>query len=464
MLERRILVVDDEEGILEVIQDTLCSIPDCHLDVELSAEAAAKRLSKDSYDLLISDIKMSGMGGVELLQLAKQTDPEITVMMLTAFPTVETAVECMKLGAADYLNKPFVPEDLSATVKRLLQARHLEQENRVLGRQLERKWVFDDILGRSRPMQKVFDTIERVASTDVDVLIIGETGTGKELIARSIHRRSNRSSKRFVPVDCGAIPENLMESELFGHERGAFTGATQRSMGLMELAEGGTFFLDEIAEMPHALQSKLLRVLQERRCRRVGGKSEIPIDVRIVAATNRDLVREQAEGRFREDLYYRIHVVQINLPALRERSEDIPILVDHFVRRYAKEMGKTGITVAPDVLEALCLYSWPGNIRQLQNALKRAIALVRRDRLEVDDLPEEIFVPPTTASSSTSNSEGFFEQRSMHVNAFERSFLIRLLERCGGDVTKAAQAAALPRGTAYRLLKKHEIVPDDYRA
>jgi len=462
MAKARILVVDDEEGMLEVCADTLGRLPDTEIVLEQNSRRAAERLASEGFDLMIADIRMPGLNGVDLLQIARQHDPNLLMLMLTAFPSVGTAVESMKLGAADYIIKPFLPDDLRATVRRLLEEKHLREEHRLLRRQVERGYSFDEIVGKSAAMQAVFETIQRAAETEIDVLIVGETGTGKELVARSIHRRSRRKDGPFVPVDCGAVPENLLESEFFGHERGAFTGAHTRSLGLLEFANRGTFFLDEIGELPLPLQSKLLRVLQERKVRRVGGKEEIGVDVRVVAATTRDLRDEIRGGRFRGELYYRINVVRIELPPLRERGEDIPLLIGHFIARYAREMGKEGVNVDPEVVEVLSHYPWPGNVRELQNVLKRAITMTRQEALSLDDLPDEVVI--RAGDRSTAGRGGFFNLRAQRMTAFEQEYLVNLLQACQGDVSRAAREAQLPRGTFYRLLKKHNLTPEAFRS
>jgi DNA-binding NtrC family response regulator len=461
MSKLRILVVDDEPGMLEVCEDLLREITCARVTVEAQPARAATRLAAESWDLLITDLYMGDTNGIELLQLARRNDPELPVLVLTAFPSVETAVESMKLGAADYLTKPFLPDDFLATVERLLQGRRLRDENRLLRRQVERGYAFGDMLGQSPAMQAVFDAIEQVASTNVDVLITGETGTGKELVARSVHQRSLRHDRRFVPVDCGAIPEDLLESEFFGHERGAFTGAHARSLGLMEFANHGTFFLDEVGQLPLKLQSKLLRALQERRVRRVGGTQEIELDVRVLAATALDLDEEAKASRFRIDLYYRINVAHIRLPALRERVEDIPVLVEHFTARYAREMGRDGIELDPSALEVLCGYSWPGNVRELQNVLKRSIAMSRRDIISADSLPDTVVAAAVTQSPGA--QPGFFDLREHYIAAFEKDYLQRLLLTCRGNISQAATEARLPRGTFYRLLNRHQLEPADFR-
>ncbi|MEQ8767823.1 MAG: sigma-54 dependent transcriptional regulator [Planctomycetota bacterium] len=462
MSEIRILVVDDETDLLEVCEDTLGRLEGVEVVTENDPRRAAERFGEEGFDLLITDIRMPGMTGLQLLEKAREVDAELPVVMMTAFPAVETAVEAMKLGALDYITKPFHPEDLNRTVMQLLEHRRLKDENRLLQRQLDRPFAFDDLVGRSPQMRNVFDLIERVATTDVDVLIIGETGTGKELVARAIHRRSSRVKGPFVPVDCGAIPETLIESEFFGFERGAFTGANTRTIGLMEYAHKGTFFLDEIAELPLLLQAKLLRALQERKVRRLGGKREIVADVRVVAATAKDLDVQIKEGLFREDLYFRINVVRIDLPPLRDRGEDVKLLAEEFLERYSREMGKEVDGLDPDVVEIFREYRWPGNVRELQNIIRRGIALTRSSHIQVEDLPEKI-VSAAGGHLSAKGGSGFFQQRDRQMARFEQEYLRDLLERHDGDVTAAAKEAQIPRGTCYRLMKNHGLRASEFR-
>jgi two-component system, NtrC family, response regulator PilR len=461
MPDMRILVVDDEPGMLEVCADILRELPRARVVTEQDSQQAATLLAERSWDLLITDLCMPAVDGLQLLRIARDCDGEMPVLMLTAFPSVETAVESMKHGAADYLTKPFLPDDLLITVKRLLEARQLRAENRLLRRQIDREYAFGDMIGGSSAMQAVFDVIEQVAATDVDVLITGETGTGKELVARSLHQRSRRAQQRFVPVDCGAIPEDLMESELFGHERGAFTGAHARSLGLLEFAHRGTFFMDEVGQLSTRLQVKLLRALQERRVRRVGGTHEIAVDVRVLAATALDLQTEVNAQRFRMDLFYRINVAHIHLPALRQRADDIPRLASHFVARYAREMGREGIELDDTAMEVLCGYRWPGNVRELQNVLKRALAFARGGSIVAEDLPEDLVTAAAVPGAGASPS--FFHLREQHVADFEREYLQRLLHTCSGNISQAAAEARLPRGTFYRLLGRHGLDPADFR-
>jgi DNA-binding NtrC family response regulator len=370
-------------------------------------------------------------------------------------------VASMKLGAADYLTKPFLPDELRGHVRRLIEQKRLREENSLLRRHVEGTHRMGEMIGRSPAMAVVFDTVERIAAADIDVLILGETGTGKELVARSIHTRSPRRKQRFVPVDCGAIPEDLLESEFFGHERGAFTGATARSMGLLEFAHRGTFFLDEVGHLPPKLQAKLLRALQERRIRRVGGTQEIEIDVRVIAATSRDLDEEVAQQRFRMDLFYRINVARVELPPLRDRTGDVALMASHFLQKYAREMGREEVEAEAEVFEVLACYGWPGNVRELQNAIKRALAMARQGTITVDDLPDEIVA--AAGERPGANGGGYFCLRDGHVAAFERQYLRDLLATHHGDVTEAAAEARLPRGTLYRLLKKNGLSPTDFR-
>ena len=346
----------------------------------------------------------------------------------------------------------------------------LEAELELLRRQVERPYQFDNMIGGCAPMRKVFDLIEQVASSDVDVLVHGETGTGKELVARSIHQRSQRTAAPFVPVDCGAIPETLLESEFFGHEKGAFTGADHVRIGLLEYADQGTFFLDELGELPMMLQAKLLRTLQERKIRRVGGREEIEIDVRVVAATARDLDEMIKLGQFRQDFYYRINVVRIDLPPLRDRGDDIGLLAEALCLRYSRSMGRDVRGITPEAYQVLRQYRWPGNVRELTNVIRRALALAKGNMITVDGLPEDLVIAagqrePSAAGAASANANGgFFGERESHLNQFERQYLSQVLARHGGDVRQAALEAQIPRGTLYRLMKKHGLDSVNFRS
>lgn len=460
MSKVHILVVDDEEGILEVCEDALSRIPGVEITVEVDSTKAAERIQSDPLDILITDICMPRVSGVDLLRMLRERDPNSVALALTAYPDVDTAVEVMKQGAADYLIKPFHPDHLVETVVRLIERRQLRDENQLLRRQLERPYAFGEMLGTSAPMQKVFDTIRHVSEMNVDVLITGETGTGKELVARAIHQGSPRSDEVFVPVDCGAIPEELMESEFFGHEKGAFTGAAQRTIGLLEYANGGTLFLDEVGQLSLRLQAKLLRALQERKVRRVGGKGEKDVDIRVLAATSLDLNEEVRRERFRLDFYHRIHVAAIHLPPLREREGDIPYLAEHMFAQLSREIGRENVSLSAEALEVLNAYSWPGNVRELLNVLRRTLAMGRDEFIVPEALPDEIVAK---AGEVGGVEGGFFALRERRIAGFEKDYLSLLLRQCEGDVSKAARQAKVPRGTFYRLLNKHELDPSQFR-
>ncbi len=473
MKKQKILIVDDEPDMLEACEDALRKNKNLEIATESSGLLAVERLRNEMWDLLLVDLKMPELDGLELLRKARELSPQTVVCMITGFPTIETAVEAVKLGAFDYVTKPFSPAQLQTVIKRALEQKELKAENLFLRRHVEQTYKFDTIIGKSPAMQKIFELIQRVADTPSDVLIVGESGTGKELVARTIHTLSRRKEERFVPVDCGAIPENLWESELFGHEKGAFTSAFSSQIGLLEFAHKGTFFLDEICELSPSLQSKLLRAHQERAFRRVGGREEIKVDVRIIAATNKDIEKEVREKRFREDLYYRINVVRINVPPLRERRGDIELLVQYHLDRYSREFEKPIREIEPEAMDILLQYPWPGNVRELQNVLKRAIALARSNCVGVGDLPDEvidragdeILAPPSTGGGApqTVQTSGFFQLRAQNIAAFEREYFRELLARCNGDATRASTEARLPRGTLYRLLKNYNLRPDQFR-
>ncbi len=458
----RILVVDDDAEELKQCTDALGAVTNIPITAERKSRNAAKLLGADDFDLVITDLRMPAVDGIDLLRIAQSHDPELPVVILTGHPSVDTAVESLKLGAADYLTKPVNTDELVLTARRLLNERQLRGEHRLLQRQIDRPYAFDEFVGASAVMQSVFETIRQLADADLDVLIVGETGTGKELVARSIHKHNPKCKGRFVPVDCGAIPENLLESEFFGHERGAFSGANARSVGLMEFADNGTLFLDEINALPLPLQAKLLRALQERKFRRVGATHEISVNLRVVAAAARDpaeLIRTQ---QFREDLYYRLNVGRVQLPPLRDRADDIRLLANHFVERFAREMDKPPIEVSADAIEVLTAYGWPGNVRELQNALKRALAMTRRTVLMPDDLPDEI-----VSKAGRHERDGratFFQLRAARMAEFERDYLTGLLQSCGGDAAAAARTADVPKGTLYRLMKKHGLTAGEFRS
>lgn len=454
------LIVDDEPDMLEVCEETLRELENARFLTASDPEKGLQILREEKADFLLTDLKMPRMSGIELIRKARQIDPEIVCLVFTGFPTVETAVEAMKLGAVDYLPKPFSPDHLLLTMKRLLKEKNLQEENRSLTRFLEKKSAFGGLTGESAPIQTVREIIRKTAPTDTDVLISGESGSGKEVVARAIHEGSLRREGRFVPVDCGAIPENLLETEFFGYERGAFTGAHQPTMGLLEFAHRGTFFLDEISELALPLQAKLLRVLQERSFRRVGSKEEIRVDIRLIAATNRDLKKETESGRFREDIYYRLNVIHVEVPPLRDRKEDIPLFLEHFIARFNREFQKNVKGPDSETLQALKDYPWPGNVRELQNIVKRMLLFVEEDRISLKDLPEFI---REYSGGKTSEPAGFFSEKEKIIARFERGILDALLKKYRGNVQQAALEANIPKGTFYRLMKKYDLLSEHYR-
>ena len=461
MLDARVLVVDDNAAELERCVAALAAMPNVRAEGLVRSTEALTRLGAETFDLLVTDLRMPVVDGLDLLRVAAVQDPDLPVLVLTGFPSVDTALAALKAGASDYLTKPVHPEELTAVAARLLHARRLKGEHRLLERRLGHTAEATDLVGASPAMVQVLDVVRRLAASDLDILIVGETGTGKELVARRIHRLSPQASGRFVPVDCGAIPEQLLESELFGHEKGSFTGADRRSMGLLEYADGGTFFLDEVQSLPVRLQAKLLRALQERRCRRVGAAEEMAVSVRVVAAVNEDPEELVARGRLRQDLYHRLDVGRVDLPPLRDRSGDVPLLAGYFLQRFGREgSGIQGIS--RDAMAMLEAHPWPGNVRQLQNVLRRCMALTSGELLRSEDIPPEIrghAAPDPGGLSGT-----FAAARERHLGAFEQAYLEAALRASAGDVTRAAGESGVPRATFYRLLKKHHVDPYRFRA
>jgi two-component system response regulator PilR (NtrC family) len=445
----RILVADDEQSMRDMLQIVLRR-DGYDVVVARHGGEALEALRTGTFDLLLSDIKMPEVSGVEVLRVAKESNRDIVAFMMTAYASTATAVEALRCGAVDYFTKPFSMDELRLKIRQHLESRRLRQENVLLKRALNTRYEFSNIIGRSDAMLEVFRLVETVAKTNSTVLISGESGTGKELVARAIHYNSLRREHPFVALNCGAVPDTLLESELFGHVRGAFTGANVNKKGLVEAAERGTIFLDEIGEMNTAMQVKLLRVLQERRFRRLGGTDEVAADIRVVAATNQDLPKLVAEGRFREDLFYRINVIAIRLPALRERREDVALLADHFLQKYATVMDKPVRNLSHEATELLEAYAWPGNVRELENVIERAVALESSNSVLPESLPPEILGGARSRSATVGESattvsapllpelgEGFdLEARG---EDFYRHYLTLALERAGGVQVKAAE-------------------------
>ena len=451
----RILVVDDERSMREFLEIFFAregyeAITAADVDTALLA------LDADDFDVVISDVQMPGKGGLDLLRAIKDMAPETVVIMITAFASTETAIEAMKEGAYDYVTKPFKVDELRLVVEKALEKKLLASENRRLRSELEIRTRPRTMIGTSNAIQQVYQLVAQVAPTKTNVLISGESGTGKELVARAIHDQSDRPEHPFVAVNCGAIPENLLESELFGHVKGAFTGAVENHEGLFESADGGTLFLDEIGEIPLSLQVKLLRVIQDKNVRRVGGTSDQPVNVRIVAATNRNLQEEVGAGRFREDLFYRLNVIQIELPSLRERMEDVPLLVQHFVVKYAMELERSIDRIDEDAMARIQAYAFPGNVRELENTIERAVALCQGSVIHSDVLPPVIREPRMAAGTSNPQDRlprdgGKLDEMLAQV---ERELLREALGRTAGVKKKAAQLLGVSfRSFRYRLEK-----------
>ena len=419
-------------------------------------------LGREPVDILISDIKMPDLSGVDVLRAAKKIDQDILGIMITAFASTETAVEAMRLGACDYLSKPFDIDLLKMKVREKIENRQLKQENVLLKRTLGLSHQFSNIIGRSEAMLEVFKMIETIARTNSTILLTGESGTGKGLVAQAVHFHSLRREKPMVSLNCGALPENLLESELFGHMRGSFTGADSNKKGLLEVAERGTVFLDEIGEMSPVMQVKLLRVLQERRFRRVGGLEELQADIRVIAATNQDLAKAIAEGRFREDLYYRINVIPISLPPLRERREDIPLLAQHFMAKYTEQMEKQITGISHEAMDLLVHHEWPGNIRELENVLERAVALEATPVVLPDSLPSNIRGEASTRNhvSAVAPVSGLPEtgfDLEAHVQEIERGYIAEALKRAGGVQVKAAELLGMSFRSFRYYVKKYNL-------
>ncbi|HEX2880725.1 MAG TPA: sigma-54 dependent transcriptional regulator [Polyangiaceae bacterium] len=445
----RLLVVDDDETMCSMLKTSLgkkgFSVA-THSDTNSAFEA----LRTQDFDAVITDLNMRGMNGLELCERIVADRPDVPVIVITAFGSLDTAIAAIRAGAYDFVPKPFEVDALVVTLERAIQHRALRQEVKRLRREISSVDRFEEIIGNSTAMRLMYDVIERIKESDSSVLLTGESGTGKELVARALHRRSPRKDAPFIAINCAALPESLLESELFGHARGAFTDARAARPGLFVQASGGTLFLDEIGELPLPLQPKLLRALQERRVRPLGSESEIPFDVRLVAATNRDLETAMAEQRFREDLYYRINVLHLDLPPLRIRGNDVLLLAQHFVERFAGAAGRHITGISSPAAAKLLAYAWPGNVRELQNCIERAVALAQYDLIAVEDLPERIRDYRQTRLVIAGDDPSEF----VPIEEMERRYIIRVLEAMGGNKTLAARTLGLDRTTLYRKLER----------
>ena len=448
-----ILVVDDDADMREMVHDML---KDRGHQVTLagSGEEALRRLAEEDYAVVLTDLRMKGMEGIELLAQIKRTYPDINVILMTAFGSVETAVEAMKHEASDYLMKPVKKDELVRVIERVVRETALRREVNRLRKEVHKEYSFHQILGKSKAIQAVFDLIRRVADSPTNVLITGESGTGKELVAKAIHYNSDRKDAPFVPVNCAAIPEQLLESELFGHMRGAFTDAKIDKRGLFEEAQKGTLFLDEISELPIMLQAKILRAIQEKEIRRVGATKPISVDVRIIAATNLNLGDEVKHKRFREDLYYRLNVIELKLPPLRERREDIPLLVEAFLKKCGETRGKEVKGVSEAALAMLIDYTWPGNVRELENVIERAVTLSRGEKISPDDLP-----PAVQGARGDRRVLDEAAEQTLPLHELEKEYIKKILEKTGGNKYQAAHALGIDRKTLYRKLAEIEGKP-----
>jgi DNA-binding NtrC family response regulator len=458
----KILVIDDEMIVCESCKRIL-EEDGYEVETALSGREAFDKMKESPFDIIITDLKMPEIDGMEVLRTFRKEYPDAIVIMITGFSTVETAVEAMKLGAFDYIPKPFTPDEVSIVVKKAIEKKNLVLENIYLRQELQEKYGFHNIVGKSKNMQEIYRIIAKVAMTDSTVLIYGQSGTGKEIIARAIHFNSPRREKQFVPVDCAVLSENLLESELFGHVRGSFTGAISTKPGLFEVADGGTVFLDEVGNISLAIQAKLLRVLQEREFTPVGGTKTKKVDIRLIAATNKDLEKLIKEETFREDLYYRLNIVPIYLPPLKERQDDIPLLSVHFLKKYAEEMGKTVKGFTPEAMERLMRYPWPGNVRELENVIERTIVMIENDEMvrvehlilpgqqEKQELREHI---PMTSEELKEIKK---QIRERAVEEVEKAFVLSALERHNWNVTRAAEEVGMLRPNFQALMRKYNL-------
>jgi DNA-binding NtrC family response regulator len=445
MMQPTVLIVEDEDIMREILAD-LITESGARALTAASAQQALEIFSAQTPDLTISDITLGGMDGIALLDRIKHLDPDALMIMITAYSSVETAIAALRKGAYDYITKPFINEDILQTVRNALRVRELFRENRFLKRELQQRYHFENIIGRSDALAKIFRIIEKISATSSSVLIHGESGTGKELIARAIHYNSPRTDGPFIAINCGAIPESLLESELFGYVKGAFTGAQSNRQGMFKAADGGTLFLEEIGDLPMTLQVKLLRALQEREFTPLGSDKSVVFDARIIAATNKSLEEEITVHRFREDLYYRLSVINITLPSLRERREDIPLLVRHFIDKYSQQTGLPSKKISDEAMQRLINHEWRGNVRELQNAIERAVTL-SDDQIETEHLPQKIRETPTAIRDLTG--------QTLTLDELERRYIFDTLTRVNDDKAQAAELLGIDLSTLYRKLKRY---------
>lgn len=455
-MKETILVIDDEEDMLENCSRVLTQ--EGYRCVALSNPSKlGPVLEEEGPSLVLTDLRMPGKEGLEVLREVKSSQPNVPVILFTAFATVETAVRAIKEGALDYIPKPFSNEQLLMAVEKALREKRLREENLSLRQKLGILYGLDKIVGTSPRLRKVLELVKKIASTDANVLVLGESGTGKELIARVLHMNSRRKDGPFVPVDCASLPEHLLESELFGHEKGAFTDAYSSRPGIFEYAQGGTIFLDEIGDMPLSLQAKLFRVLQERQVRRLGANRLTPVDVRVVSATNKDLKSEVEARRFREELYFRLNVIALEIPPLKEREGDVPLLAKHFAEHFSRSNHRKISGISSKAMQILESYGWPGNVRELQNAIERAVVLAEGGMIEARDLPDSIRGSIRNGSSASNGLLPYKEAKREKLAVFDKEYLADLLVRHQGNVSQAAEEAGIDRKTIHRMLSKHGL-------
>lgn len=451
MMEK-ILIIDDDQG-MQFFLGELLRKKGYQIEVATSAETALSKVEKDSFSLILLDVRLPGMSGVDAIRRLRELEPQAPIIIMTAYGTKETALQALQQGAYDFFTKPIMVDELLCVLRRALEKRQLQLEIAALEERLKKRYEFENIIGSSGPMQEVFALVRKVAATDSSVIIYGESGTGKELIAQAIHANSPRGNKSFVKLNCVAIPEGLLESELFGHEKGAFTGAVTQKIGKFELANEGTIFLDEIGDMTLATQSKILRVLQEREFERVGGTKTIKIDVRIIAATNKDLKKAVEDKQFREDLYFRLNVVPIQLPPLRERKEDIPPLVEHFLKEASLKVKKEIKGISKDALEVLMEYNWPGNVRELENCIERAAVITEGEFIAKESLP--LYLTGPEEARPISQEAGISLDESLA--AMEKKLILEALSQAGGIQVKAARLLGITERSLWHRIKKFDI-------
>ncbi|NWG02558.1 MAG: sigma-54-dependent Fis family transcriptional regulator [Syntrophaceae bacterium] len=458
MIPKRILIVDDEENFRHMLSVILIK-EGYEVETASNGEEGLQKAITAPFDQILCDIRMPHMDGLEFLKEIQKTAVDATIIVMSAYGTVDIAIEAMKLGAYDYISKPFKPDEIILTLRKAEEREQLRRENQLLRREVAKEYSFENIVSKNEKMQKIFDVIKKVAQYKSTVLITGESGTGKELVARALHYNSDRAEKPFIPVNCGAIPENLLESELFGHVKGAFTDAIRTKKGLFEEADGGTLFLDEIGELPGPLQVKLLRVLQEGEIRRIGESKSIKVDVRIVVATVKDLTKEVNEGRFREDLFYRLNVLPIHIPPLRERKEDIPLLIQHFINKYNQSMNKNVKGIDHKALEALMDHKWYGNVRELENTIERAIVLAEQDNIELENLPIEIHEVKEEPPLEPMTDEEYSikkASKTMEINLIKKA-----LRKTKGNHTHAAKLLEISHRALLYKIKEYGILESE---